>query len=172
MIFCPIAQVVSKNVETIRTTGTISSFYMIVSIAPKATDAGSSEMSLAQGGYSWEFLVGVCRPGLQILTLFQTKKCHFAHPFSDQTSFSSPEPVVSWAEWLWGRECYKLSRVALGTRMTRPLKSIPVFRPFRPALQTEIMSSLLRIERKQKILQIHLKLEYFSVFLTHLDLKR
>ena len=35
------------------------------------------------GGYSWEFLVGVCRPVLQILTLFQTKQCHFLHPFSD-----------------------------------------------------------------------------------------
>ena len=33
------------------------------------------------GGYSWEFLVGVCRPVLQILTL---KKCRsFSHPFSD-----------------------------------------------------------------------------------------
>ena len=31
---------------------------------------------------SWEFFVGVCRPVLQILTLFQTKKCHFSHPFS------------------------------------------------------------------------------------------
>ena len=37
-------------------------------------------------GYSWEFLVGVCRPVLQILTRFQTKKCNFPHPFSDQTS--------------------------------------------------------------------------------------
>ena len=27
----------------------------------------------------------VCRPVLQILTLFQTKKCNFPHPFSDQT---------------------------------------------------------------------------------------
>ena len=35
------------------------------------------------GGYSWEFLVGVCRPVLQILTLFQTKKYHFPYPFSD-----------------------------------------------------------------------------------------
>ena len=34
-------------------------------------------------GFSWEFLVGVCRPVLQILTLFQTKKYHFPHPFSD-----------------------------------------------------------------------------------------
>ena len=38
------------------------------------------------GEYYWEFLVGVCRPVLQILTLFQTKKCNFPHPFSDQTS--------------------------------------------------------------------------------------
>ena len=29
------------------------------------------------GGYSWEFLVGVCRPVLQILTLFQTKNVIF-----------------------------------------------------------------------------------------------
>ena len=35
-------------------------------------------------GYSREFLVGVCRPVLLILTPFQTKKCHFPHPFSDQ----------------------------------------------------------------------------------------
>ena len=39
-----------------------------------------------RGEYSWEFLVGVCRRILQILTLFQTKKCNFPHPFSDQTS--------------------------------------------------------------------------------------
>ena len=29
------------------------------------------------GGYSWEFLVGVGFAVSQILTLFQTKKCHF-----------------------------------------------------------------------------------------------
>ena len=33
--------------------------------------------------FSRKFLVGMCRPVLQILTLFQTKKCHFPHPFSD-----------------------------------------------------------------------------------------
>ena len=36
-------------------------------------------------------LVGVCHLVLQILTLFKTKKsekCHFLHPFSDQTSKS------------------------------------------------------------------------------------
>ena len=38
------------------------------------------------GGYLREFLVGVCRLVLRILTRFQTKKCNFPHPFSDQTS--------------------------------------------------------------------------------------
>ena len=35
------------------------------------------------GGYSWEFFARVCRPVLQILTLFQLKKCHFLHPYLD-----------------------------------------------------------------------------------------
>ena len=39
-----------------------------------------------EGGYSWEFLVGACRPVLQILTPFQTKICNFLHPFSDLAS--------------------------------------------------------------------------------------
>ena len=30
------------------------------------------------GGYSWEFVVGVCRPVLQVLTLFQTPKLTFS----------------------------------------------------------------------------------------------
>ena len=47
------------------------------------------------GGCSWEFLVGVCRPVLEILTRFQTKKNVIIH-----TRFQ-----------------------------TRPLKSIPIFRP-------------------------------------------
>ena len=34
-------------------------------------------------GFSRKFLVGMCHPVLQILTLFQTKKCYFPHPFSD-----------------------------------------------------------------------------------------
>ena len=38
------------------------------------------------GGHSSEFLVGVCRPDPQILTQFQTKMCHFPHPFSDVAS--------------------------------------------------------------------------------------
>ena len=35
------------------------------------------------GGYSWEFVVGLCRTVVQILILFQTKKSHFPHPSSD-----------------------------------------------------------------------------------------
>ena len=44
----PIAPVVSKYFETIRRTETIASFNMIVSMASKARDAGSSAMSLGQ----------------------------------------------------------------------------------------------------------------------------
>ena len=40
----------------------------------------------AGGGYSREFLVGLCHPVVQILTLFQTKNCNFPHLFSDQSS--------------------------------------------------------------------------------------
>ena len=36
-----------------------------------------------EGGHSTKFSVGVCRPVRQILTQFQTKTCHFPHPFSD-----------------------------------------------------------------------------------------
>ena len=56
------------------------------------------------GGVPWEFLVGGGHPVSQILILFQTKKCHFPHPFSDLS------------------------------------------------FRQKIMSSLLRLERKQKIL--------------------
>ena len=38
------------------------------------------------GGCSKEFLVGVCCPVLQILTLFQAKTGNFPHLFSDHTS--------------------------------------------------------------------------------------
>ena len=77
--------------------------------------------------YSWEFLVGVYHPVLQIMTLFQTKKCHFPKPeFSEQTS--------------------KIHTV------------------FRPGLYAKIMSSLLRLERKQKkLLQIHFDFACFSI---------
>ena len=54
----PIAPVVSKYFETIQTTGTIGSFHMIVSIASKAREAGSSAMSLGQ---TIEFLHVFCK---------------------------------------------------------------------------------------------------------------
>ena len=43
-----IAPVVSKNFEMIETTGMIGSFNVILSIASKTRDVGSSAMSLAQ----------------------------------------------------------------------------------------------------------------------------
>ena len=42
----------------------------------------------AREGYSSEFSVGVCRPVLQIPTLFQTPKYHFPQPFSGLASES------------------------------------------------------------------------------------
>ena len=54
----PITPVVSKYFETIRTTGAIGSFHMIVSIASKARDVGSSVMSLGQ---TIEFLCVFCK---------------------------------------------------------------------------------------------------------------
>ena len=38
------------------------------------------------GGYFSEFLEGLCRPVLPILTLFQTITCDFPHPFTDLAS--------------------------------------------------------------------------------------
>ena len=38
------------------------------------------------GGYSWEFLVGMCCPVLQILSPISHQKCHYSHPFSDLAS--------------------------------------------------------------------------------------
>ena len=42
---------------------------------------------------------------------------------------------------------------------------------FRPGLKAEIMSLLLRLQRKPKILPKYFEFAYFSVFLTHLELK-
>ena len=54
----PIAPLVSTYLKTIRTTGAIGSLHMIVSIASKARDAGSSAMSLGQ---TIEFLRVFCK---------------------------------------------------------------------------------------------------------------
>ena len=40
--------------------------------------------------------MGVCRPVLQILTLFQTKKCDFSHPFSDLASKKLFHHFIDW----------------------------------------------------------------------------
>ena len=39
------------------------------------------DLVYTHGGYSWEFLMGVCCPVLQILTRYQTKKCNFSTSF-------------------------------------------------------------------------------------------
>ena len=43
------------------------------------------DLVYTQGVYSWDFLVGVCCPVLQILTRYQTKKCNFPPPPLFQT---------------------------------------------------------------------------------------
>ena len=60
-----------------------------------------SILGTVHGGSSWEFLVWVCCSVLQILILFQTKKCHFPHPFSDPTS----EIHTRILPWPLGRNC-------------------------------------------------------------------
>ena len=42
-----------------------------------------SEARTRGGGDSWEFMVGVCRPVLQVLTLIQTKNAIFHTHFQD-----------------------------------------------------------------------------------------
>ena len=70
-------------------------------------------------GYSWEFLVGVCRPVLQILTRFQTKKCHiFPYLFSDQTS----KIHTGFQTWPLGRNYVIITKIRVQTKMF--LKSI------------------------------------------------
>ena len=45
-------------------------------------------------GYSSHSVVGMCCPVLQILTLFQTKTCHFRYPFSDLTKIYLQRPKL------------------------------------------------------------------------------
>ena len=56
-------------------------YIMLWILAPFASSATNKLMKFLwvfrSRGYSWEFWVGVCRPVLQILTLFQTKNYHF-----------------------------------------------------------------------------------------------
>ena len=66
---------------------------------------GRHNMTPLPGGYSREFLVGVCRPVLQILTQSQTKQCHLYTPAAPSKTIPNSRP--KWA------------------------KRIPVFRPKR-----------------------------------------
>ena len=63
-------------------------------------------------GYSWEFLVVVCRPVLQILTLFQTKNCNFPHPFSNQTS----KIHTRFQTWPLSRNYFTITQIAGQTK--------------------------------------------------------
>ena len=54
----------------------LSGFHGMLSMAERSRDEPKTD-PLTRGGYSWEFLVGVCRPVLQILTLVRTKNVVF-----------------------------------------------------------------------------------------------
>ena len=69
-------------------------------------------MLLTPGGWCyWEFLVGVCRLVLRILSLFQTKKCHFPHSFSDQISKIHTH-FRTWPNLAWTRPNLACSRLS------------------------------------------------------------
>ena len=52
-------------------------------IFPEGGGTSVHRLTSRRGRYSWEFLVGVCRPVFQILSWYQTKKCNYPHLFSD-----------------------------------------------------------------------------------------
>ena len=61
----------------------------------------------------------MCRPVLQILTLFQTKKCHFPHPFSDQTS----KIHTRFQTWPLGRNYVIITKIIAQTKnSSNPLR--------------------------------------------------
>lgn len=67
---------------------------MLVSVADVFKTENHTVIVIGQlvvfpGGYTWEFVLGLFRPVLHILTPpspRQTKKSHFSHPFSDLAS--------------------------------------------------------------------------------------
>ena len=60
---------------------------------------GGMLMPEGEGGFSWDFLVGVYSPVLEIMTLFLTEKCHFPHPFSDLAS----KILTLFQIWRWSQ---------------------------------------------------------------------
>ena len=81
-------------------------------------------------GYSWEFLVGVCRP-----------------------SSPNPDPISDQKNAIFHTHF-----------QTRPVKSIPVFRP---GLWAEFMLSFLRLERRQKNSSNPFRIRIFSFILSY-----
>ena len=118
-------------------------------IWPKCSNVSlfGSSSATPRGGDSWEFLVGVCRPVLQILTLFQTKICHYSQPFSDLAShenlypFSDPAPkklchhrqrkrfLSSLFIWNWN-DMFIHSRISLETHTRIPDQNGQSLYPF------------------------------------------
>ena len=91
-------------------------------------------------GYSWEFLVGVCRPVLQILTLCQTKKISFSTPV--------------FRPGLWNPYSFSDLEVVKKRNITCLHK-------------TEIMSSLLRLKPQQKdFLKSIFEFAHYTFFLS------
>ena len=64
------------------------------------------------GGYSWEFLVGVCCRVLQILPRIQTKNYNYPHPFSDQTS----KIHTRFQTWPLGRNYFIITQIRAQTQ--------------------------------------------------------
>ena len=96
--------------------------------------------------------MGMCHPVLQILTLSQTKKCHFSHLFSDMASKKLLYHYLDWNSKKIGITYFSVSLISFGIEMinttcmsyipvvpsktipdSRPkwTKSIPIFRPKR-----------------------------------------
>ena len=109
------------------------------------------------GGYTWEFLVGVCCPVHKILTLFQTKKCPFPHPFSVLAS---------------KKLCHQFAKMRTPT--TNFFKSISNWHI--ACVQTSPISFIARVKgpfsacNKGNRRRLHAgKLAYYSFFLIHLE---
>ena len=78
------------------------------------------------GGYTSEFLVGVCRPAPQILTQFQTEIFHFPRPFSDLAPVvQRPDNFIRWIRHYSGSKIYFTLHVA---HIFRTLPNLAVVR--------------------------------------------
>ena len=87
-----------------------------------ATSSSLRKQLPGMRGYSWEFLVWLCRKVLKIRTIFQTKKCHFSHPFSyllglfleRPGNFSGPESCFVFAAFTFK---FKVSIILKSNKM-------------------------------------------------------